>query len=410
MTRTFQIAVIVLVVAFCFGQLALAADVPHHWGVRLIKHHGPKGNAIRPDVGAAPAANLYNVTSAFVATPTGLSGNLADGYDLWPCAGGAATPGTAVQDENCFYIGSTGTADPASFGGSWVLGSPSYVWYLAADTTDAPFQPFGCAATSSADATNYCGQTNTWYEDWTNDSADNLTYLIEATGTATTDIIADSGTVDFGPNSYAGSSPADIDVVIYGDQNFGTDGASGANNGNCTADYNYPIPAAQIGVVSSTLGITEAGATVTVNISATNNATDYAVGDYVLITGAGAGAYEGAVVPITSVTGSPNTKFTFTAPTGIGNVIPAANTAWAVLYEDTSDNVYYPKIIQAGKTCVNPTPGAAKLSATTEVGTPKLTRSTSASVCGAGGVSEPCYTETFTKKWSVAQSFSIFFR
>ena len=399
MTRKFQVAVIVLVVAFCFGQLALAADVPHHWGVKVIKHHPGRNGEARPDTGAAPAAGLYAVGQAFVVTPLQQPGNSGTAAaELWPCAGGA---GTAQPD--CAFIGSTGTADSASLVGSWVLGSPQYVWYLASDTTDAPDQPFGCAATTSADVGAYCGQTNTWYEDWTGDNTDNLTYLITATQ-STTNYLVDSGTVDFGPNVYGGSTPADIDVVIYGDQNFGTEGATGANNGNCSADFNYPMPASQVGVISS---ITESGTTVTVNFAA-GSLGDRVTGDVVLITGAGAAAYEGAVVQLTSATGSPNTKVTFTAPAGLGNVTPAANTAWVIDYEDGS-GVYYPKVIQAGKTCKDPVAGAAKLAATTAVSTPKLTKSTSATTCApAGGA--PCYTETFTVKHTLAQSWNLFFR
>jgi hypothetical protein len=49
--------------------------------------------------------------------------------------------------------------------------------------------------------------------------------------------------------------------------------------------------------------------------------------------------------------------------------------------------------------------GLATLTATTEVGTPKYTKSTSKTVCGAVGV--PCYTVKWTKKYSVAQKSTI---
>ena len=56
-------------------------------------------------------------------------------------------------------------------------------------------------------------------------------------------VIADSGTIDFGTNPYGGLTPPG-DIVIYGDQNFGTEGETGENNGNCDPSFAYPLATA----------------------------------------------------------------------------------------------------------------------------------------------------------------------
>jgi hypothetical protein len=226
--------VVVLAVAAMFicGQPAQAAENPHHWHVKVLPHHAEQG--ARGELGGAPTPGLYGVGQAFVNTPAGYADN-SDGSELWPCFGSGGT-GTAANPD-CPSLGDPSVAFPE---GAAALGTPAYTWYLASNTADS-FQPFGCDASTTADAANFCGQTNTWYEDWSNDSTDELLYIIEATQDGK--VIADSGTVDFGPNTFAGLLPA-ADVVIYGDQNFGTDGvATGPNNGNCDAAFGYPLSA-----------------------------------------------------------------------------------------------------------------------------------------------------------------------
>ena len=113
--------------------------------------------------------------------------------------------------------------------GGAAIGIPQYVWSFSA-----------CDGTSNL---NPCGQTETWYEDDSGDTTDDLIYAITATQVQSgkTVYVADSGVVDFaGPNPFGGASPP-ADVVIYGDQNFGTGGATGKNNGNCSANFNYPV-------------------------------------------------------------------------------------------------------------------------------------------------------------------------
>jgi len=212
MTKT--CVVVALIIAFCaFGQLVLA-ETPHNYQVRVVPR--TQGNAIHA---STLADNLYPTWAAFAGSPwtSTSSPTNSDGTDLWPCFGGGNT-----QNVDCPTIG-----DPTqNFPDNGVaVGSPSYTWSLSA-----------CDATSTS--SNYCGQTETWYEDDSNDSSDFLIYSI--TAQQGSNYIADSGTVVFGPNSFGGLSPA-ANVIIYGDQNFGTMGETGVNNGNCEANYDYPL-------------------------------------------------------------------------------------------------------------------------------------------------------------------------
>ncbi|MGA9642853.1 MAG: hypothetical protein WBQ72_15765 [Terriglobales bacterium] len=207
MTKLRFCAVFVLIIAFCaFGQLALAQN--HHYQIKVI----PRANSNHAAGPSGITAGLYGLTAAFTATPVPYGFN-SDGSDLWPCPGGGLT--------DCPTIGDPTITFPA---GGWALGNPSYQWSLS-----------GCDGTTNGNVP--CGQTETFYEDQSGDSTDDLTYLIEVTQGSK--VIADSGIVDFGTNPYGGLSPA-ADVIIYGDQNFGTLGQTGKNNGNCEANYNYP--------------------------------------------------------------------------------------------------------------------------------------------------------------------------
>ena len=229
------VALLAVSVLFVGTQQAQAQhkDVPHHWNVKVLPHNPILGDA-SPDTGGAPPAGLYGIGQAFVVEPEPTWVN-SDGSDEWPCFGTGGSGTSANSD--CPTLGDQGGVFPE---GAAALGIPGYVFYLQT-STDSPLQPNGCDASTSADATNYCGQTNTWYEDWSGDTTDELLYIIEVTQNGS--VIADSGTVDFGPNTFAGLVPA-ADVVIYGDQNFGTDGvATGPNNGNCEAAFGYPLSA-----------------------------------------------------------------------------------------------------------------------------------------------------------------------
>jgi hypothetical protein len=219
----FHVFVCLAIVAlFVCGQQLLAQEVPHHYHTQLV-HRVNSDHAI-PQTNPAPPAGLYGTSQVFAATPLP-SGVNTDGTDLWPCFGNSSS-----ANPDCPTIGDPSVTFPS---GGVAVGGPQYTWSFAA-----------CDASASTDTTP-CGQTETWYEDDSNDTAstDDLTYSITATQVQSgkTVYIADSGTVDFGPNPYGGLSPA-ANVIIYGDQNFGTLGATGKNNGNCDANFNYPSP------------------------------------------------------------------------------------------------------------------------------------------------------------------------
>jgi hypothetical protein len=209
-------ALAVVAILVC-GQLALAEDAPRpHYRIQFVPR-GAEG-IISSDNPLAVTKNLYGLTAAFTATdyPTTNS----DGTDIWPCFGG----GTNVNPD-CPSIGNPTIDFPV---GGVALGTPAYVWSLA-----------NCNATSTSSPV--CGETETFYEDDSGDTTDQLTYTIIATQ-GTTEIY-NSGTVVFGPNPFGGLSPA-ADVIIYGPANFGDQGQTGgANNGDCFADFNYPLTA-----------------------------------------------------------------------------------------------------------------------------------------------------------------------
>jgi hypothetical protein len=227
------VACLVIVAFFVCGQQALAQEKPH-FQIKVL----PRTNA---DVTAAPqvtpAANLYALQAAFTqGYPTPLANS--DGTDIWPCFGNSSTPNT-----DCPTIGNPSITFPT---GGVALGGPAYVWQLANPGANG----YGCDSnTNGTTSTSYlpCGQTETWYEDdsGTPNTFD-LTYEIYATQVQSgkTVYLLDSGIVDFGPNPYGTLSPP-ADVIIYGDQNFGTwAGQPAKNGGNCTANDNYPVPSA----------------------------------------------------------------------------------------------------------------------------------------------------------------------
>jgi len=218
------ITLVGVVAVLAFAQTTLAAENPHHYTIKMVPRQHQEQGAVEP---AALAANLYGLAQYFGATPyvdAAVSPTNSDGYDLWPCFGSyTSSGGTSSENTDCPTIGNPSQPFPVN---AIAIGGPAYVWSLSA-----------CNATSTS--ANYCGQTQTWYEDDTNDSTDEEIYSIVATQGTT--IIADSGTVVFGPNTFGGLTPP-ADVIIYGDQNFGNMGETGgANNGNCSPDYDYPL-------------------------------------------------------------------------------------------------------------------------------------------------------------------------
>jgi hypothetical protein len=227
-SRMFQvIASFAIVVFIVCGQQALAQDNHPRFQIKLVPRANPDGAITQPDV--APPANLYGLQAAFTQGYPTIGAN-SDHTDIWPCFGSAS------GNPDCPTIGSPSITFPA---GGAALGAPAYVWQLSNPGSNG----YGCNSdTNGTSNTSYlpCGQTETWYEDITGDSTDDLTYSIVVT--QGTNILVDSGIVDFGTNVFGGATPP-ADVVVYGDQNFGTWPGAGAgpNNANCTADFNYPL-------------------------------------------------------------------------------------------------------------------------------------------------------------------------
>jgi hypothetical protein len=245
------------------GPQAFAETKVHHWHVV----NGPHAETVGP----APTANLYGAGAFFTNTPlnqaavTGAggsptnSGNPWNGPwpgtnypvgvspDLWPCFGADTANGG-----DCLTIDGAGNGF-GSYPGEVVLGTPSYTWYLDANTATA--QPYGCNATAAADEFHFCAQAVNFYEDDSNDTTDDLLWSMTVTQVqgGTTKYLYDSGTQDYGANPYGGLLAANgvaPVVVFYEDLNLGLLGGTGSdtngtypegNIGPCFASYNYPI-------------------------------------------------------------------------------------------------------------------------------------------------------------------------
>jgi len=223
MKRLFTVLAVLAVVAFCVS--GMMAEEPQHGHAMLVKH--------------APSTVHVHASTSTVAVfipwsdfaTAGVPVSNADGSYLWPCFGDyEASSGTFTgnaANPDCPSIG-----DPSvPFGGGVVVGDPSYFWSLS-----------DCNATSTSSPV--CGDQETFVTDNSGDLTDDLLFsLVITQGTST---IYDSGTQDYGVNIF-GLTAADFPIiwVNYNPQNFGDMGiAAGPNNGNCLADFNYPLPSA----------------------------------------------------------------------------------------------------------------------------------------------------------------------
>jgi hypothetical protein len=233
--RLFKLCMLIAALAAFLCTQAVAQPRSHI--VVLSKHAA----GARPEAAGPPAANFYGISAYLATEPLNQPGNPWDGpypgngttnvpNDLWPCFGG---DGTAQPD--CETIDGS-----SSLAGSIVLGSPSYTWFLSANT--ATTQPYGCDATSTGDTYHMCTQANNFYEDDSGDTSDDLIFTIEIEQGS--DIIYDSGIQDYGPNPYGdilaetGVAPV---IVFYEDMVFGIPNGGDPNaDGPCFQSYNYP--------------------------------------------------------------------------------------------------------------------------------------------------------------------------
>jgi hypothetical protein len=256
MKKLFQFAVVMLVIAICFSPMALAQQKVHSHMMVVPKPH----SQVHPDTALPPTPGLYAVSWGFVGTPYDSSQNAhgwlnnTDGYELYPCFGNStnsSNPQGGGPNLDCQYVGDPQLALQSSGG---VFGIPSYTWPLLTSTTYG-VTAYGCDGDKNGTQNPYlqgetwdpaaidgyyipCGQMNTWYEDWSGDSTDEILWSAEVTQGTT--VIADSGTQDWGPNGYAAISTP-IDAVFYQDFNFGDLGVTGVNNGNCVPNNGYPF-------------------------------------------------------------------------------------------------------------------------------------------------------------------------
>jgi hypothetical protein len=240
--RLFQFAVIALIAAVCFGQFALAQQRAHSHMIVVPR----PSSQVRPVTAATPAPGLYPSTQGFHGTPYPNWINNSDGWELWPCF---ADSGDNGPNYDCMYLGNPLISFP-SHGGAF--GLTSYSWPLTTSTNKNGVTSYGCDGTTNGTQVPYtqgetwdpwaidgfyipCGQIMTGYEDWTGDSTDEILWIAEVT--QGTNVIADTGIQDWGPNTY-GATPGDI--LFYQDFNFGALGQTGKNNGNCVPNFNYP--------------------------------------------------------------------------------------------------------------------------------------------------------------------------
>jgi hypothetical protein len=218
--RWFQVIALFAIVAFCAcSQMAFAR--PHAVAVPQSRSQAQPATY--------PAPGLYAVSQAFAGSPYPNWLNNSDGSELWPCFGNGGGNG------DCPTIG-----NPAIGFDGIAVGDPFFVWSLAEcdGTTNGTQVPYTQGETWNASAINGyyvpCGQINTYYQDYANDKTDDL--LFNFVVTQGSNVIADSGIQDFGPNPFGGGEL----IVFFQDSNFGTLGDSGPNNGNCVPNYAYP--------------------------------------------------------------------------------------------------------------------------------------------------------------------------
>jgi|ERR1700693_83451 len=158
----------------------------------------------------------------------------------------------------------------------------------------------------------------------------------------------------------------------------------------------------------------------TVYEDATNDSTDDLLFTIVVTQGTGDSTtwiYDSGTInfgPNQYVVGIPPSNIVYIAgDTGLGNsgVTTGPNNGNCLAstnYPTSSDPSTVEFNIQGNKTCSSVVAGLATFTVTTELATPHYTKHTTVASCGA--TTPPCYTVTYTKKYSITQKWNIWFQ
>lgn len=224
MKRLFAVLVVLAVAVFCIS--GATAEETHHAHFAVVKH-APSSVHSDATSNALPAG-IWISWADFAAFSNATN---SDGSFLWPCFGqyipASGTNTGQAANPDCPSIGDPSVPFPS---GGVVLGNPDYFWSVA-----------DCNATSTSAPD--CADQETFISDNSGDLTDDLLFSLVITQGKTT--IYDSGTQDYGENVFGlTASGFPIIWINYNPMSLGDMGLTGKNNGNCLADFNYPLPAA----------------------------------------------------------------------------------------------------------------------------------------------------------------------
>jgi hypothetical protein len=233
------LSTLALVATSISGQAAWSQEIHHRLMLPALPSARANADVVAQQSGTSPPPQLVGLQAHLTQAYPTINAN-ADGSDVWPCFGRVS------GNPDCAMIGNPPVPLPR---GGIVMGRPAYTWALQNNDIIG----FGIGNGTGCDAlTNGtvglppgalyrpCGQIFTSFEDDTGDSTDDLLQRVVVRQGRM--IIYDSGIVDFGP---AGPIKYPVDVVLFGDANFGywPGAQDGPNNGNCTGNINYPLTA-----------------------------------------------------------------------------------------------------------------------------------------------------------------------
>jgi hypothetical protein len=237
--RLFSLLAAFAMSAISMCSQAVASNETHHRVMLPAERQEAASAAQNPET--SPPPRLISLQANFTQAYPTITANI-DGSDVWPCFG------RVTANTDCPTVGNPSVQLPR---GAIVMGRPAYTWALQNNDIIG----FGLGNGTGCDAlTNGtvgqpfepgvlyrpCGQIFTSFEDDTGDTTDDL--LQRVVVRQGTNIIYDSGMVDFGP---AGPIKYPVDVVLFGDANFGfwPGAMNGPNNGNCSGNSDYPLTA-----------------------------------------------------------------------------------------------------------------------------------------------------------------------